>query len=105
MQQHATTYSVLTHAVDPWGGVNSQKSLKSVMLHIKIKRMEHRAPSKHVFCLAPGVESKTKLFFSERLTHDVTIAFDWDVKPQTKQITLAKNVLKILHFRLVYSFK
>ena len=114
MQQHASTYSVLTHTLDPWGvgskGQNSSFSehghvayhikgnhkcsnmqghilslhtpstlgveskvktfffLKVVILHNKLKGMEHRAPCKHIFCplthtLDFGVESKIKTFF------------------------------------------
>ena len=39
MEQHACTYSVLIHSIDPWGGVNGQNIL--VMLHIKLKGMDH----------------------------------------------------------------
>ena len=35
----------------PGGGVEGQNFfLKVVMLHIKFKGMEHRAPCKHTFC-------------------------------------------------------
>ena len=52
MQQHARTYSVLTHTLDPWGGVKDQTIffLKVVMLHIKISGMELEAPYKHINC-------------------------------------------------------
>ena len=123
MQQHASTYSVLTltlgpwglgskgqnssfsehghvayqikgnhkcsnmqghilslHTLDPWGGVKGQNNffLKVVILHIKLKGMEHRAPCKHIFCplthtLDPGVESKIKTFFFSESSHVVYI--------------------------------
>ena len=52
MQHHARTFSVLTRTLDLWGGVKGQNNVffKVVMLHIKLKRMEHRAPCKHTFC-------------------------------------------------------
>ena len=44
--------------------------LTVVMLHIKLKGMEHRAPCKHIFCLTrtlnPRWGQKVKHFFSER---------------------------------------
>ena len=49
MQQHACTYSVITHTLNHWGGVK-HFFLKVVMLFIKLKEMEHRAPCKHIFC-------------------------------------------------------
>ena len=40
--------------------------LKVVMLHIKLKGMEHRAPCKQIFCLdSRGGDKKVKTFFSE----------------------------------------
>ena len=83
-QQHASTY---THALEPWGGVKGQSFfflhiklipieqkvktfflLKVVMLHIKLKGMEHRAPFKHIFCpythpQPPDVVKRLKHFF------------------------------------------
>ena len=46
MQQHASTYSVLTHTLNPWGEVIGQTRffLRVVMLHIKLKGVELRAP-------------------------------------------------------------
>ena len=42
MQQHASTYSVLTHTLDPWGGVKGQNNFFSevVMLHFR-NRFSH----------------------------------------------------------------
>ena len=34
-----------------------------VMLHIKLKGMEHRVPCKHIFFSAPGVGLKGQTFF------------------------------------------
>ena len=44
--------------------------LKVVMLHIKLKRVEHRTPCKHIFCPYAhprllGLGQKVKTFFSE----------------------------------------
>ena len=54
IEHDASTYTVLTHIIDPWVGVkglNIQVSfLKVVMLHIKLMGMKHRAPCKHIFC-------------------------------------------------------
>ena len=38
IEHHASTYSVLTHTLNPWGGVKGQNNffLKVVMLHIKL---------------------------------------------------------------------
>ena len=76
IEHHASTYSVLTHThthtSDPWGGVKLSKHfvLKVFMLHIKLKRIEYRAPGNHIFCpyahtLSPwrGVK-RSKHFFS-----------------------------------------
>ena len=67
MQQHASTYSVLTHTLDHLGGVKDQNIfLKVVFLHIKLKGMEHRVPCKHIFCpYTPstlGLGQKVKAF-------------------------------------------
>ena len=56
-----------------WGVKRSKQiffSLKVVMLHIKLKGMEHRAPCKHIFCAythpwSMGWGQKVKTFFSE----------------------------------------
>ena len=51
IEQNASTYSVLTHTLAPGVGSKVKKnSLKEVMLQIKLKGMEHRAPCKHIFC-------------------------------------------------------
>ena len=44
--------SVLTHILDPWGGVKGQHIIlmKIVMLLIKSVGMEPRATCKHIFC-------------------------------------------------------
>ena len=34
MQQHTSTYSVLTHTLDPWGGVKSQNIVFSDSSHV-----------------------------------------------------------------------
>ena len=69
MQLHGSKYFVLTHTLDP--GVESKQLilLKVVMLHIRLKGMEHhRAPCKHIFC--PNThprplwwDQKVKIFF------------------------------------------
>ena len=45
---------MITHTLDPWDGVKRSKHffLNVVMLYIKlhVKRMELRAPYKHIFC-------------------------------------------------------
>ena len=67
----STTQAVLAHILGPWGWDKRSKHvfLKVVMLPIKLKGMEQRAPRKlslHTY-LAPGVRSKgPKHFFSER---------------------------------------
>ena len=54
-----------------WGQkVKTGFFLKVVMLHIKLKGMEHRVPCMHIFCSythhrPPGVGSKAKTFFSK----------------------------------------
>ena len=54
IEHHASTYSVLTHTLDPWGSVKRSKHffflMNVVILHIKLKGMEHRASYKHIFC-------------------------------------------------------
>ena len=51
MQRHASTYSVLTHTLGPWGGGQRSKQLFfSESSHTKIKGMEHGAPCKNIFC-------------------------------------------------------
>ena len=52
IEHHASTYSILTHILDPWGGVKAQNIffLKVVMLFIKLKGTEHRTPLMHIFC-------------------------------------------------------
>ena len=53
IEQHASTYSIITHTLGPWGWVKRSKRflLKVNMLHIKLKRdMEHRAPCQHILC-------------------------------------------------------
>ena len=47
-EYHASTYYVLTHTLG-WVKL-SEKILKEISLHIKLKGMEHRAPRKHIFC-------------------------------------------------------
>ena len=43
--------SVLTQTLGSWGWVKGQNILlKVVMLHIKLKGMELRAPCEHIFC-------------------------------------------------------
>ena len=77
MQQHASTYSILPHTLDPWGGIKDQNilfSLKVVMLYIKLMRMWQRAPCKYIFCLLTHPQSpvrvkRSKLFFAES-SHD-----------------------------------
>ena len=63
MQQHASTYSVLTGTLDPWGGVKGQTLffLKVVMLHIKSIGMEHRAPCKHIIILFLQISSALRV--------------------------------------------
>ena len=46
VEHHASTYSILTHTVK----CSNYFFLNIVMLHIKLKGMEHRAPCKHIFC-------------------------------------------------------
>ena len=48
MQAHILSF----HTLDPWVRIKGQNifSLKVVMLHIKLKGMEHRAPCKHIIC-------------------------------------------------------
>ena len=48
MQQHASTYSVLTHTLDPWGGFQRSKHFFSESSHVayQIRRewsIEHHA--------------------------------------------------------------
>ena len=49
-----STYSVLTHTLNSWDGVKGQNNFfyifLAVMLHIKLKGTEHRAPCKHLYC-------------------------------------------------------
>ena len=60
---HSSTHSVLTNTLNPdgvkrskhfetWGEVKRSNIvlLKVVMLHIKLKGMEHRVPCKHIVC-------------------------------------------------------
>ena len=67
---HANTYVVLTYTLDSESGVKRSKLffLKVVMLHIKLKGMECKAPCKHIFCpyahpRPVGPVQKVKLFF------------------------------------------
>ena len=52
MTQHAITYFVLTHTLDPGVGSKDKNIFlqKVVMLHIKLNDMEHRAPCMYKFC-------------------------------------------------------
>ena len=45
IEHHASTYSVLTDTLETWGGLKFKTFffLKVVMLHIKLKGIEHRA--------------------------------------------------------------
>ena len=70
MQQHASTYYALTHTLEPWGlGQRSKHFLKVVMLHIKLKGMEHRAHATtysvltHTLVPCGGVKGQNNLFF------------------------------------------
>ena len=49
IEHHASTYSVLTRSLR-WGQKVKTFFLKIVMLHIKLKGLELRAPCKHIFC-------------------------------------------------------
>ena len=51
LQHHASTYSVFKHTLSPlaWDKRSKHFFLKVVMLHIKLKGMEHRAPCKRIF--------------------------------------------------------
>ena len=62
---------VLTHTIDPWGGVKPFLLLKVHMLQIKFKGMEHKATCKRIFC--PNTQpqllrmgQKVKLFGCQR---------------------------------------
>ena len=46
IEHHASTYSVLIHTLDPWGGVKDIL-LKEVILHIKLKGKGSKAQLKH----------------------------------------------------------
>ena len=69
MQQYWCKYFAHRHTLDPGGGVKTFFFLKVVMLHTKLKGMEHRTPCKHIFCPnthhgAPwGGVKRSKLFF------------------------------------------
>ena len=71
IEHHASTWSILTRTLDPWGGVKMSKHflLKVVILHIKFKGKKHRAPCKHIFCpnthLNPYIGSKGQNIFYE----------------------------------------
>ena len=65
MQKHTSTRSILTHTIDPWGGVKGQNIflLKVVMLHIKLKgNMQACILSLHTSS-APGVGSTDQNFY------------------------------------------
>ena len=78
MRQYASTYYVLTHTLDPWGGVKDDPwegskvktiiFLKVIMLHIKLIGMESRATHNHIFCpythpLSLGLGQKINIYF------------------------------------------
>ena len=52
IEHNESTYSVLTHTLDHWGGVKCQNIfiLKVVKLHIKLNRIQYGAPCTHIFC-------------------------------------------------------
>ena len=64
-QQHARTYSVLTHTFNPWVG-SKVKTFFSESSHVAYQKgMEHRAPCRHIYLHTPsthGVGSKVKIF-------------------------------------------
>ena len=54
MQQHGVKYVIRRHTLDPGVWQKDQNIFSEsrlVMLHIKLKEVEHRAPCKHMFCL------------------------------------------------------
>ena len=73
MQQYGSKNFAHRHIINRWGEeVKRSKDffLKVVMLYIKLKRMEHRAKCKYIFCpyMYPwplGLGQKVKTFFSE----------------------------------------
>ena len=69
MQQHASAYTVLTQAFDPWGWVIAQNIFSDsshVAYHIRRElSIEHHANTYYVLThhLNPGAGSKVKPFF------------------------------------------
>ena len=66
MQQYDSKTIACRRILDPEVGSKDQKVFFSVMLHIKLKGMEHRAPYKHLSLhapSAPGVGSKGQNIF------------------------------------------
>ena len=70
-KHHANTYSVLTHTLDPWGGVKGQNffSESSHVAYQIRKEWSLSTMQTHILFLhtplTPGVGSKVKTFFSE----------------------------------------
>ena len=68
---HASTYYILTHILNPWGGVKGQKKSEITHVAYHIKTMEHREPCNHIFCSTPWKRSKGKniFFLNEVMMH------------------------------------
>ena len=65
MEQHACTYSVLIHTIDPWGGVNGQNILRSHVAY-QVKRNGPYRLCKHI--LYPYTHTRP-LGWSQRSKH------------------------------------
>ena len=72
MQQHASTYAVLTHTLDPWGGIKGQIIIFSessrVVYQIRRERsIEHHASTYSVLTYTPqpfgGVKGQNIFFW------------------------------------------
>ena len=50
MQQHGCKYFARSHTLGPGVGSEGHFLLKVVLLHIKLKGLEHRAPCKNILC-------------------------------------------------------
>ena len=86
--------SVLTHILNPkWRQEVKHFFLKVAMLHIKLKRMEHRTPCKHTYPPPLGLGPKVKTFFSKISHVAFQITRKWSIEHHANTYFAHTNTL------------